>query len=86
MMNSDFIQEQAQIFADYLKQSGGPELKEQVSLALSRVTQRPATEAEVEQGLALIASLQKDNGMSEDQARVYFCLLALNLNELIYLD
>ena len=66
--------------------SAGDSLQDQVSLALTRVMQRPPTKEEIQQGLDLIAELQKEDGMSPDQARKYFCLVALNLNEFIYLD
>ena len=51
-----------------------------------RTTQRPATDAEVARGLELIKTLQNEQNMSTEQARKYFCLVAFNLNEFIYLD
>jgi hypothetical protein len=48
--------------------------------------QRPATETEVARGIEMMAMLQREQNMSIDQARKYFCLMALNLNEFIYLD
>ena len=86
MLNSEFILKQAQIFSDYLVRSAGESLKDQVSLALTRVMQRSPTNEEIQQGLDLISNLQKEDGMSPEQARKYFCLVALNLNEFIYLD
>ena len=86
MLNSEFILKQAQVFSEYLSQSAGGSLKDQVQLALTRVMQRPPTAQEVQQGLDLIAALQKEDGLSPEQARKYFCLIALNLNEFIYLD
>ena len=86
MLNSEFILKQAQVFSEYLSQSAGGSLKDQVQLALTRVMQRPPTAQEVQQGLDLIVALQKEDGLSPEQARKYFCLIALNLNEFIYLD
>ena len=86
LINSDFANEQAQLFADLLVEKAGSDAEAQVRFALSRVMQRPATDDEVEQGIRLMNSLKSDHNMSSDQARKYFCLVALNLNEFIYLD
>jgi hypothetical protein len=40
----------------------------------------------IERGLRLIDVLQKKHGRSADQALDQFCLMALNLNEFMYLD
>jgi mono/diheme cytochrome c family protein len=86
LMNSEFIQEQANVFARLLAEQtdGSPEAE--VRLALQRTLQREPQPDEIERGLNLMESLQATHGMSHDQARHYFCLVALNLNEFIYLD
>ncbi|MCA9033701.1 MAG: PSD1 domain-containing protein [Planctomycetaceae bacterium] len=86
LMNSDFAHEQATEFAVLLTEEAGSELPAQVKLALSRVLQRHPSEDEITRGLDLIKSLSSEYGMTVEQARVYFCLVALNLNEFIYLD
>ena len=86
MLNSDFIQHQAKILADYIVQNAGSKVEDQIALALTRVTQRQPSEQEISQGVELINTLQNENGMSEDEARQFYCLVALNLNEFIYLD
>jgi len=40
----------------------------------------------VQRGVKLIAAMQKENAISADAALASFCLLALNLNEFLYLD
>jgi hypothetical protein len=40
----------------------------------------------MQNGIALIEKLQTEEGLSANQALQYFCLVALNLNEFIYLD
>ncbi|MFN8707742.1 MAG: PSD1 and planctomycete cytochrome C domain-containing protein [Planctomyces sp.] len=85
LLNSDFILRQAEIFAKQISTQSS-DLREQVRLALQRVTQRRPTAEEIEQGLRLIESLQKDQSMSPEKARIWFCLMALNLNEMVYLD
>ena len=86
MLNSDFILQQAEVFADFLSEASGDSAASQVEAALARVMQRKPTQPEINRGLELIESLKKDNNMNDKQARKYFCLVALNLNELMYLD
>ena len=86
MMNSKFLGEQAQQFADSLKKQAGADIKEQVTLGLWRVLQRQPSAKEVERGMNLIRNLQQKEGLSEDAARRSFALVLLNLNEFLYLD
>ncbi len=86
LMNSQFAQEQADLFSELLLEHAGESPAAQVTMALTRVTQRTPSEEEVQRGVKLIESLQTENKLSADQARKYFCLVALNLNEFIYLD
>jgi len=86
LLNSDFILKEASIFKDMLNEAHPDNLEAQIRMALQRVTQRPPTEEQIARGLNLISTLQSENGMSLEQAKKYFCLVALNLNEFIYLD
>jgi hypothetical protein len=85
MLNSEFVNEQAQVFAEHLKkQSADP--RQQVTIALTRVLQREPLADEIDEGLALMQRLKDVRGASSDVALVQFCLVALNLNEFLYLD
>lgn len=86
MLNSDFLNEQAEVFAQELQTESPNNLQQQVEIALERVTQRHATVQEVARGLALIESLKIDYNQDERLALKNFCLVALNFNEFIYLD
>lgn len=98
LLNSDFILEQAEIFSQSVAgevADGGTASEdltdearaaEHVRLALERVLQRRPEKSEIDQGVELINTLQKKHQMSERDARRYFCLVALNLNEFMYLD
>ncbi len=86
LLNSEFILREASVFADMLQEAYPDKLDTQIRTALQRVTQRPPTDAEVARGLQLISTLQSEQNMTAEQARKYFCLVALNLNEFIYLD
>jgi len=86
LLNSEFILKQASSFSDMLNEEHPDTLDVQIRAALRRVMQRPPTEEEVARGLKLINTLQNENHMTAEQARKYFCLVALNLNEFVYLD
>jgi hypothetical protein len=86
MMNGEFLNQQARLFAARLKREAGGDTDRQVRLALSLATSRPPTDAEVRRGVGLIQSLQAQDGASPDAALDLYCLLVLNLNEFVYLD
>ena len=86
MLNSRFIQEQAEAFADLLTQQAGPDPVAQVKAGLWRALQRPPTTAEISRGVRLMVSLQSTEKLSSHKALAAFCLVALNLNEFLYLD
>ncbi len=85
MMNSTFLNQQAGIFGDLLRKNAGPTVAERARYALRRVVQREPTPAEVTRGVRLVAQLRA-KGASEDEALRLFCVVALNLNEFLYLD
>ena len=84
LLNSDFMRQQASVFANILRLQESTVT--QVQRGLSRVTQRPPSQDEIQKGITLIEHLQSKEGLTANQALQYFCLMALNLNEFIYLD
>ncbi|TWT41477.1 Planctomycete cytochrome C [Thalassoglobus neptunius] len=86
MLNSDFLNTQAGIFAEDIVAEAGDNLSDQVQLALQRVLQRDPTQSEIDRGTDLINDLQSEYGQDQSTALKNFCLLALNLNEFMYLD
>jgi len=86
MLNGEFLNKQAQIFADRLLREAGKDTAKQVRLALYLATGRPPSEAEIRRGVDLMEALQREDGGSAELARRYFCLMVLNLNEFVYLD
>lgn len=86
MLNSEFLNEQAEVFAEDLRNNAGDNVRTQVKTALERTLQRQPSQEEIDRGLRLIQSLQDDYGQSANLALKNFCLVALNLNEFIYLD
>lgn len=85
LLNSEFMNRQAAVFAEFLKKEAGDNAAKQVELGLVRATQRRPTRTEIDRGLGLIESLKAD-GVPEDIALKYYCLTLFNLNEFLYLD
>ncbi|MDR3635570.1 MAG: DUF1549 domain-containing protein [Isosphaeraceae bacterium] len=86
MLNGAFLNEQAARLAARLHREAGEELRGQVARALALVTERRPTDSEIRRGLDLIESLRTQPGTSPEAALQTFCLVALNLNEFVYLD
>ena len=85
MINGEFMQQQAKIFAESLqKESSDP--AEQVRLGLNRALQRTATEKEVARGVQFLKDSQEQDKLPADVALRRFCLLTLNLNEFVFVD
>jgi len=57
-----------------------------VERTLRLVIARPPTADEIDRGRRFLEALQTEDGFSADQAFEAFCLLAVNLNEFLYLD
>jgi len=86
MLNSKWTNDQSRVFAAFLRAKAGPKVEDQVRLCLQRTLQRVPTTAEIARGVKLIDTLQKDEHLDADAALASYCLVALNLNEFIYLD
>jgi hypothetical protein len=86
MLNGDFLNKQAALLAARLQREAGPDLAKQVRLGLYLATARAPTDAEVLRGLDLIAALRNEDGATTEAALRGFCLVMLNLNEMIYVD
>ncbi len=86
LLNGDFLNKQAALFADRLRREAGADIGKQVRLALNLATMRPPSDAEVRRGLDLIAALKTKDRVSTEAALKYFCLVVVNLNEFVYLD
>ncbi|MBM81015.1 MAG: hypothetical protein CMJ78_10535 [Planctomycetaceae bacterium] len=86
MLNGEFANAQAKVFGDYLRKQAAGDVKAQVKLALHRATQRTPTDEEVQRGTDLVERLMNKHKVTPDRALDFYCLLALNLNEMIYLD
>ena len=86
LLNSDFVNTQAEALAKQVNGEHAANLQTKVWLVLNKVTQRTPNNDEVDQGLAMIREMQDSFGYDEALAFERFCLLALNLNEFLYID
>jgi hypothetical protein len=86
LLNSEFANEQAAIFAARLKKEASEDLAAQVKLGYELATGRVATEKEIARTKALVERLEKEFQYSPDAARQQMALLILNLNEFLYLE
>jgi len=86
LINSTFANEQAAIFARDLQRTADHDVSACVRLALQRVLQRAPTDKEVARGLKFLQDNIQQERLTTDEALRRFCLLAINLNEFVYLD
>jgi hypothetical protein len=90
MMNGDFLQAQARLFAARVRREAGGTDADQDAAMVRRAIEvalvRPATDVEVARGVALMDELETTDGVGPGRALELFCLLVLNTNEFAYLD
>lgn len=86
LINSAFANEQAAIFAASLRREAGTDVTACVQAGLARVLQRQPTEREVSRAVKFVEDNIQLEKASADEALRRFCLLAINLNEFVYLD
>ncbi|MCH2178761.1 MAG: DUF1553 domain-containing protein [Mariniblastus sp.] len=87
MLNSQFVNDEAERFAKQVVEEVPGDLAGQVALILSRVMQRQPTAVEVQQGVDFVRAVDPQEVKDPDLGPLkLFCVVALNLNEFIYLD
>jgi len=86
MLNGKFMNDSAKSFANRLRTEAGEEPNKQVEHALKLVFSRNPKTDEIDAGVEMIKNMKDQFGLSEEEALDRFALLALNLNEFVYLD
>ncbi len=86
MLNSKFLNDQAGVFSVHLEEGGTGDVRKKVRSALSLVFCREPEKDEIDSCVKLVNDFQAEDKLSAAEAFKYFCLLALNLNEFVYLD
>jgi hypothetical protein len=86
MLNGKFINDSAKSFANRLRTEAGKEPNKQIELGLKLVFSRSPQKDEINAGLEMMKNMKNKFSLSEEEALDRFALLALNLNEFVYLD
>lgn len=86
MLNGKFLNDQAGALADRLREEAGDSAESQVRLALQLTTGRTPRSDEVRRGVGLLSELAGLADVGPEGALKAFALVALNLNEFLYLD
>jgi cytochrome c553 len=86
LLNGEFANEQAELFAARLQKEAPNDVAAQVARAIRLTTGRTPSATEVKADVAFIASLKTKHKLSDAKALAQFALLCLNANEFVYLD
>jgi hypothetical protein len=86
MLNDDFTNEQARLFAQRLQSEAPAGLEAQVTRAIRLTTGRIPAADEVKKDVDFVRSLGSKHDLSEREALRFYCLVLLNTNEFINLD
>jgi len=86
MINSAFLHEEAAHMAERLRAEAANDPTAQVNRAWNLVTGRPARETETARALQFLEEMQREEKLSAEKALERFCLLALNLNEFVFVE
>jgi hypothetical protein len=86
VLNGEFSNEQAALFAQRLGKEAPGSLEAQVRRAIRLTTGRVPSAEEVRGEVAFVRQLQERNRLAEPEALRFYCLMMLNANEFIYLD
>ena len=86
MINGAFVNDSALTFAERIRRQAGDSLQDQIRHGLSVVFSRTPRPEEVKAGVRMVEEVKTAGNLSDKDALDRFALLALNLNEFIYLD
>jgi hypothetical protein len=86
LLNGEFANEQAELFAKRLQKDAPNDASAQVARAILLTTGRAPHADEVKADVAFIERLKAKHKLSDFKALAQFALLCLNANEFVYLD
>jgi hypothetical protein len=86
MINGEFTNEQAGLFAERLEREAPGDLARQVARGIRLTTSRTPSQEEIDREANFARKLQRETGMTAQKALAQYCLLLLNANEFVYLD
>ena len=85
LLNSDFTNQESVKFAKIIADLH-QDRRDQVKEILWRVTQREPKESEIQRGINLIKAWESEDRVDSKKALAFYCLLAINLNEFMFID
>jgi hypothetical protein len=86
MLNGKFMNDSAKEFAERIRKNAGEDKAKQISYGLKIILSRNPSDKEVQAAMTMLDDIRSSAGLSEKDALDRFALLALNLNEFLYLD
>ena len=86
LLNGEFVQERARAFADRIAREAGSDPASRIELAHRLCLSRSATADEIDDYVAFQAELERDFGLTPQEALAQTCVVLFNLNEFVYLD
>lgn len=86
MLNSQFMNEQAQRFSDRLEKEHPGNTRMQIKSAIRLTTSREAQADEIDADLKFIQELVSEEKLDQKKAMQNYCLMILNTNEFFYID
>ena len=86
LLNSEFANDRARAFARRVRRERPEDLDAQLARAIELTTCRPAEPTEVGEGRRFVELLVEEERYDQGRALEHFCLVALNLNEFLYVD
>ena len=80
------MNEKAAIFAKRLEEEVNGDMSARIKRGLEIVTCKPANPKSLEIANRMIKTLKEEHGLDDQSALQRFCLVALNMNEFIFVD
>ena len=86
LLNSNFVNDKAAIFAKRLEDEVQGDITERIKRGLEIVTSKPANPKSLKIAQDMVKTLKNDHGLDDQAVLQRFCLVALNMNEFIFVD
>ena len=86
MLNGKFMNDSAKTFAERIRKEAGEDPSKQIALGLKLILSRTPSNEEIKAAINMLEDIKISANLSEKDALDRFALLALNLNEFLYLD
>ena len=80
------MNDSAKTFAERIRKEAGEDPSKQIALGLKLILSRTPSNDEIKAAINMLEDIKASANLSEKDALDRFALLALNLNEFLYLD